>query len=107
MKKHFSKIFKNFQKNLQKSFEKNFKKIFKKFLKIKKFSKSRSYASVHNQNLLYRSTSLINKIYEYNNLIFKNIESFYKKYSLILQYRFLQKLFNCKKSYYKKVGYNP
>ena len=46
------------------------------------------------------------QIYQYNNPIFKNIELFYKEYSLILQYRFLQKLFKRKKSHYKRVGYN-
>ena len=92
MKNHFSKISKI--KNFLKKFSKNFKKICKTF--SKKFSKSRSCVSIHNQNLLYRSTSLINKIYQYNNPIFKNIELFYKKYSLILQHRFLQKLFKRK-----------
>ena len=61
MKNHFSKI-KNFQKS--------------KFFKKIKNSKYLSCISIHNQNLLYRSTSLINKIYQYNNPIFKNIELF-------------------------------
>ena len=78
-------------------FLKNYQKISKIiYYNYKIFSKFRSCVSIHNQNLLYRSTSLFNKIYQYNNPIFKNIELFYKKYSLILQYRFLQNYFKQK-----------
>ena len=80
-------------------FKKIFKKIFKNFQKSKIFKNQKftSCVSIHNQNLLCRSISLFNKIYQYNNPILKkNIELFYKKYSLILQYRFLQNYFKQK-----------
>ena len=66
-----------------------------------------SYVLTHHQKSTTRSTSLFNKIYQYNKYYFKKFELFYKKYYLILKYDFLQKLFKRKKSYYKKVGYNP
>ena len=79
--KNFQKIFKKFSKKFSKNFQKNFHKNFK-------YKIYPSCVSIHNQNLLYTFTDLLNILYKYNKQYFKNFKLFDKRYYLILKYDF-------------------